>query len=235
MIAILLMILDHALLFFVPDGVWPGVIRLTLTRCAEPLFVFVFAYLTIYLRRPMKWSRWGQVAVVSVMTSTILSSFLGYAVADVLVSIAVVAPFLPLLLKLPGPIATAFLYATAVLAVLPIEFAGIAFDYSPLLIAHQVLLTRLHCEAGFASAAKHGGLSLALSVLATGVASSLGVSRSPGVFVFLFGHPLAALIIRVVQNRSEHRSTPLGRFAKRPLTVYATHLLGFTLVAAALR
>ena len=60
LVAILMMILDHALFFFSSDEAWAATIRLTLTRCAEPLFVFVFTYLTIYLEHSMRLTRWFQ-------------------------------------------------------------------------------------------------------------------------------------------------------------------------------
>jgi hypothetical protein len=225
LIAILVMILDHALLFLAPEGAWPGVIRLTITRCAEPLFVFVLAYLTIYLRRPMKVSRWCKVAVASVITSTTLTHVLGYAVADILVSIAVVVPALPLILRLPRRVCVVVLHASAILAALPITVVGISFDYSPLLIVHQVVLTRLHSEGGLKLAGKHGLVSLGLLVTAS-VLVSLVATPSASVFVVFFGHPIAALIISLVQRQENYQSTPLTRIARRPLTVYTWHLVG---------
>ena len=79
LLAILVMVLDHTLLFFGQEIPGANVVRLTLTRCAEPLFVVVLTFLTIYLGRPMKASRWLQIALVSVATSAILSHHLGYA------------------------------------------------------------------------------------------------------------------------------------------------------------
>ena len=58
LIAIFMMILDHALFFFASEEVWAATIRMTLTRCAEPLFVFVFTYLAIYLGHSMRPKRW---------------------------------------------------------------------------------------------------------------------------------------------------------------------------------
>ena len=57
-VAIAMMVLDHALFFFVPGETWAAAIRMTLTRCAQPLFIFVLAYLTIYLNHPMRPRRW---------------------------------------------------------------------------------------------------------------------------------------------------------------------------------
>ncbi|MEZ5326989.1 MAG: hypothetical protein R3F19_18215 [Verrucomicrobiales bacterium] len=119
LIAILMMILDHALFFFASEEVWAATIRMTLTRCAEPLFVFVFTYLAIYLGHSMRPKRWFRVAMVSVSTSWALSQFLGNPIADILASIAVVALLLPLLLKMRRSLSLTILYVTAALAVLP--------------------------------------------------------------------------------------------------------------------
>ena len=230
LIAILVMVFDHALLFLSPDSALQGVIRLTLTRCAEPLFVFVFAYLTIYLKRSMKVSRWVQIVIVSAITSTALSRFLGYAVADVLVSIAIVAPVLPWIFSLPRRAGLVVLYASAALAAVPLGVGGVAFDYSPLLILHQVILTQIHADRGLRSAAKHGLFCLALLMVATGVVS-LGATPSASIMVVLVGHPVAALVIALVQGKPTSWSTPLTRIAKRPLTLYVLHLLGFAMLA----
>ena len=230
-VAIAMMILDHALLFFASGEVWAATIRLTLTRCAEPLFLFVFTYLTIYLSRPMRPVRWLQVALVSVFTSWVLSRFLGYPVADILASIAVVAPLLPLLLTIPRGWWVGGLYAATALAIFPVGAAGVVFDYSPALIVYQVLLVRLYCEEGHRGVARHGTLSASLLVMATAIFGPLGVTPSPSAFVVLFGHPLAAIAIKVFVNRDAHYSTPLKRLASKPLTVYATHLLVFAALA----
>ena len=230
LIAIVVMVVDHALLFFARDGSWPGVVRLTLTRCAEPLFVFVIAYLALYLKRSIRVSRWIQIVVVSTITSTALSRCLGYAVADVLASIAIVAPLLPWIFSLHRRAGLVLLYSSAALAALPLGLGGLVFDYSPFLILHQVILTQIHTERGLRSAALHGLVSLAILIIATGVVS-LGVPPSASIVVTLLGHPIAALIIAIVQGKPTHWSTPLSRVAKRPLTLYALHLLGFAALA----
>lgn len=234
-VAIAMMILDHALLFLVPDKVWSGAIRLTLTRCAEPLFVFVFTYLMIYLRRSMKLSRWCEVVAISVITSSVLSHSLGYPLLDVLASIAVAAPVLPLLLRLPPVMSVLALHLSATLSVLPVQIAGIAFDYSPALIIHQMLLTRLHSETGLGVAVRQGAISICLLALATVASASVGLSPSTSIFVVLFGHPVAALVIRRFQWQSECASTPWSRLSKRPLTLYAVHLLVLAMVSTVLR
>jgi hypothetical protein len=74
-VTIVLVILDHGLCFF-PKQTWAGTGRMTLTRYAEPLFIFVFAHLTIKLRRPMRPKRWSQTGVLS-MFSLVGVQFVG--------------------------------------------------------------------------------------------------------------------------------------------------------------
>ena len=229
--AIAVMILDHALLFFASQQTWAAVIRLTVTRCAEPLFLFVFSYLISHLGRAMRPQRWLQLICVSMVTSWALSNFLGSAIADVLASIAVVAPLLPLLLKIPRTLCLWGIYFTAALAALPVSFCGVVFDYSPLLIAYQVLLVRLHCEGEVSCVLKHGSLSGLLLVASAAAMASFGAPLSTEVFVVLFGHPLAAVVIRLFSSREDYYSTPLTRVASKPLTIYASHVLLFALVA----
>ena len=73
LIAILLMVIDHALLFLSPSGVWPGVIRLTLTRCAEPLFVFVLKKTIFFKSEPVEAARKVVPFMIGIMTSEIIN------------------------------------------------------------------------------------------------------------------------------------------------------------------
>jgi len=224
LLAILVMVLDHTLLFFGQDFPGSGIIRLTLTRCAEPLFVFVLTYLAIYLRRPIRPFRWCQITVVSIGTSVALSNHLGYAVADVLVSIALAAVALPTLLKLSQKEVVMLLYISGALACMPLQVAGIGFDYSPILLINQILLTITLSRRGMTNAAVHGalsGLTLLLTSLALG---RLGVAVNASMIVVMFGHPLAALVVHAMRHQELHCSTPLTRLAQRPLTLYATHV-----------
>ena len=190
----------------------------------------VFAYLTIYLKRSVRVSRWLQIVMVSTVTSMILSRHLGYAVADILVSISVVVPVLGWVFALRRRSLFVLLYVSGGLAAVPISAVGIIFDYSPFLILNQVVLTQIHAEDGIRSAVKHGLCSAAVLMVATGLVS-LATTPTASFLVVMFGHPIAALLIAMIQGRSVHQSTPLTRLAKRPLTLYALHLLGFAALA----
>ena len=164
-------------------------------------------------------------------TSWTLSQFLGSPTADILASIAVVALLLPLLLKITRVWCMVALYGTAALAALPISIASVAFDYSPVLIVYQVLLVRLHCEDGHACFVRHGAFSAVFLVAATTWCAAFGITPSTSVFAVLFGHPLAAVLIKAFMDKEVHHSTTLTKIASKPLTVYAIHLLVFALLA----
>lgn len=227
-IAIMLMVVDHSLLVFLPDSSVTLIIRTTLTRCAEPLFIFVLASLTIALGRRMKLERWIQIAIVSATTSAILSHELGYAMADILVSIALVSPFTLMLVRLP----TIWLYFSSVLAVIPISIQGVTVDYSPALIVHQVLLTKVVHERD-GQLLGPLGISALVALLAGGVFLQLGVGVSPALLVILIGHPLAVFVVwqvSAVRSTTSRTAVQLGR---RPLTIYATHIALLAIAHAA--
>lgn len=233
LLAILVMVLDHTLLFFGQDIPGANVIRLTVTRCAEPLFVVILTFLTIYLGRPMKASRWCQIAIVSLGTSAAMSQYLGYPVADILVSIAIASLALPSLLQLSQKWCFTLIYGTATLASVPITVASIGFDYSPILLVYQILLTLLLSREGMRTAVIHGTLSGILLLLVSAGFSRLGIAVNISFLVVLFGHPIAAMILHAIRRQELHCSTPLTRMASRPLTLYAAHLCVFIWIASA--
>ena len=223
------MIVDHSLLILLPTSPVTLIVRTTLTRCAEPLFIFVLATLAIALKRSTRFGRWFQIVLLSVGTSIILSCHLGYAMMDVLVSIALVSPFTLLLIRLP----TVFLYVSAGLAMVPISFQGIAMDYSPALLIHQVLLTKVaHQKGGHVLGPL--GISCLVALLTAGALSHWGVGLSPTLLVILIGHPLAILVIGLVHVSKRTPDMIVVRLGQQPLTIYAAHLALLTVAHAAL-
>ena len=235
LLAILVMVLDHTLLFFGQDIPGASTVRLTLTRCAEPLFVIVLTFLTIYLGRPMKVSRWSQIAAVSLATSAVLSNHLGHPIADILASIALASLVLPSLIQLSQRWIITLIYGTATVACVPVTVAGVAFDYSPMLLVYQIVLTVLLSREGMRMAVTHGAISGFLLVFISVALSRLGVAVNASFIVVLFGHPIAAVILHAIRRQELHCSTPLTRLARRPLTLYAVHLCVFAWIANALR
>ena len=205
--------------------------RLTLTRCAEPLFVLVLTFITIYLGRAMRPFRWLQIVAVSIVTSAALSHHLGNPIADILTSIALAALVLPMLVKLCDSIALWVIYLSSGLACLPVEVAGVGFDYSPVLLVYQIMLAVLLARHGMARALGHGVVSGLIVVASSFGFSRLGVEVNTSLIVVIFGHPLAAIIVHALRRQEECYSTPLTRLAQRPLTLYAAHMCLFAWVA----
>ena len=219
-IAITLMIVDHVLLIFLPDNSGTSILRATLTRSAEPLFIFVLATLTISRNQRMKLGRWFQIAMVSAITSAILSHELGYAMADILVSIALVSPFIPALIRLPR----IWLYVSASLAIIPISFHRVAMDYSPALLIHQVLLTKVAFER---DGRMLGPLCLSalVALMTGGVLVHWGVGISLVLLVIVIGHPLAALVVWTIATVNTESERAAIRWTRHSLAIYAVHLV----------
>ena len=219
-VAIILMIVDHALLIFLPDNSGTSILRATLTRSAEPLFIFVLATLTISRNRRMKLGRWFEIAMVSAITSAILSHELGYAMVDILVSIALVSPFIPALIRLPR----IWLYVSASLAIIPISFHGVAMDYSPALLIHQVLLTKVAYERG-GHLLGPISISTVIALLSGVVFIVSGAGVSSAWLVILIGHPLAILVIWTIATVNTESERAAIRWTRHSLAIYAVHLV----------
>ncbi|MFT5471180.1 MAG: hypothetical protein ACI8UO_006313 [Verrucomicrobiales bacterium] len=230
-VAIALMIVDHGCLFFAPTNTIAEVLRCTLTRCAEPLFVFVLTSAAVFLRRALRPSRLLQIFGLSLATSWLFSVHLGYAVADVLVSLSVVIVALPLLTKMCDHLLIGVLYVTAALCVVPVSLGSVAFDYSPMLLVYQVLLTRLLLEKSGRVAGRHGVLSGCVVLLAAWWVYRSGGEITGSTYTICFGHPLAALVIFSIRGADDHRATLATFVARYPLTIYACHLAVFATLA----
>ena len=225
-IAIAVMVVDHALLFFFPDDSSAGLIRCTLTRCAEPLFVFVLTSVAMHKGRRVRRSRWIQIVMVSWATSAVISLRLGYVVADVLASIALAAPLLPAILTFPKRLCLVAVYVAAVLAVTPAALCGVAFDYSPALVIYQMLLTRLvHGKGAATHAVASGGVAVGTAL----ALMEFGLPLPPAILVILMGHPLAAGMILLIRAGSSRRGRSTPGWAAHPLKIYAIHLAAFAL------
>ncbi|MCB1100263.1 MAG: hypothetical protein KDN22_32155 [Verrucomicrobiae bacterium] len=226
LVAIVIMVVDHSLLFLTNNSVLSGVARATLTRCAEPLFVFVFASLAIRSGQPVRLRRWLQIAVVSAATSVILSTTLDRAMMDILVSIALVAPLVPFVSRLPPPLVLVCTYVTAVLAVIPLTVFGVEFNYNPILILYQAMLVRLgDVNRGLNNPKLHIIVSSILVIVIAVFLKRRGIDATTTVLIVGFGHPLAYAVIRVVSDRRLRLPNGAVPLARHPLAVYASHLI----------
>lgn len=225
-VAIVLMVIDHSLVFLAPESPAATLLRTTVTRCAEPLFVFVMAWLIFERRQGIKWKRWLQIVALSGITSAILSVKLGYAVADVLVSIAIVSPCLHWWSRMPHRGTLTLTYLSAALAVIPLQFGSVAFDYSPFLLLYQVgvaswLRSQQH---------EHFVASTVVVMIAAAIGSALGWATLPALLIVLLGHPVAIAVL-LLGRKCRWEIPPIAlTLARWPLTTYAGHLFILTLL-----
>ncbi len=211
--AILLMIIDH-LLLFLGEG---ALVRITLTRAAEPLFVFVMAEICLRKGSGIRWGRWIQLVTVGIGTSCLLTKKLGYPLADILISLALVGPFLGVMARANQTLLLILMYWSAGLGMIPITVGGLAWDYSPFLVFYQMLLVWLfhyrHARAWLHATAS--------TLVATTAAYLFG--QPVTLLIVLMGHPLA-LGIGMVMRHLPFPSCFLS-WARWPLTTYAVHLV----------
>lgn len=231
LIAILVMVVDHSLLFLAEGHVLSVLVRTTFTRCAEPLFVYVFATLAGSNRRPMRMKRWLQIAAVSVVTSMLLTRQVGYAMIDILGSLAVVAPLVVMTARLHRRYLLVCMYVLAVLAPFPVTCGGVRFDYSPALVGYQFLLVRLMYDSANRNSVFHGVMSGFVVFLLGTTLKPFHVDALPAIMVVVIGHPLAWIFVRwakLGQLKVPKKALTISRW---PLTVYALHLIALAFLS----
>ncbi len=228
LIAIALMTIDHGLFFFADESIVGSVVRLTLTRAAEPLFVFVLASLALKTNRSIRPLRLLQIASVGIGTSWILSEHASRITVDILGSMVLVILLRPVIRSMSERTGLLALYLTAITSGVPLGMAEVFFDYSPVLVLHQVLLVRLK---DVHRAKTHFVVGTVLLLVSALCASQLGFDSVPIISIVLFGHSLALLIISLVWKRTMVIPTMLMVLSRWPLTVYAGHLAVFAMVS----
>ena len=219
------MMLDHGLLFLGEDCIATGLVRATLTRCAEPLFVFVFATLATRHKRRVRLMRWLQLLGLSVLTSILISRQVGYAMVDILASLAVATPAVKFVVTANRCRLLFATYTLAVLAAFPVTLGGVAFDYSPFFMVHQVLLVRITKAMTIKAGTAHGVASGVVVIATALLLTRLQMDTLPMVLVVAFGHPLAFAVIHFVKAGRFTVPEKVLRIARRPLTVYGSHLV----------
>ncbi len=225
-VAIVLMVIDHSLVFLAPESQTATLVRTTVTRCAEPLFVFVMAWLVFERRQGVRWKRWLQIVALSGITSALLSMKLGYAMADVLVSIAIVSPCLPWWSRMSHRVTLTLTYLSAALAVIPLEFGVVVFDYSPFLVLYQVGVASWLRSQQFASIVA----STVVVMIAASCGSALGWATLPTLLIVLLGQPVAIAVLLLGRKRRWEIPPIALTLARWPLTTYAGHLFILTLL-----
>ncbi len=219
------MMLDHGLLFLGEGCLATSLLRATLTRCAEPLFVFVFATLAMRHKRRVRLMRWPQLLGLSVLTSILISRQVGYAMVDILASLAVATPAVKFVVTANRRRLLFATYALAVLAAFPVTLGGIVFDYSPFLVAYQVLLVRITKATRIKAGTAHGVASGVVVIVTALLLTQLQIDALSTVLVVAFGHPLAVTVIRLVKAGRFAVPEKVLSIARWPLTMYGSHLV----------
>ena len=231
-VAGMLMILDHGLLYFGLADSWP---RYTITRCVEPLYVFAFGYL-IALRPRFSRKRWSQIVLAATLETALHSFRVGYLYFGILANLVVVIPFAPWLAKQSSQNLARMVIATAILSVLPLRGGGVVIDYGPPLLIGQVAFaawvargSRRCLRLLFWSWIASLGAAVGLLLLTSHVGPTFWTSTA--------GHPIAAVVIWALRSRqlSKRVRRSLHWLAKSPLTFYIGHLLVLHSVARILR
>lgn len=220
-IAGILMILDHALLFFGHEGSW---IRYTITRCAEPLYVFCFAYLVSVKGRGLSPKRWRQLAMAAVIETAIHSHREGILYLGILANLTCFGWLVGALRRMSALWLTALTGATSALAVISLNGPFHYIDYGPFLIASQFGLAVLAARKANSVAITLAASWLA-ALIASGVVLRIEWQPASSIWTILVGHLIAASILGCSSRMRIRwhllRSTIVGN----PLKFYLGHLL----------
>ena len=221
-IAGLLMVLDHSLLYFEQETSWP---RQSVTRAVEPLYVFAFAYLLSSKRpRSLLLNRWWQLALAAFAETLLFSTREDQLHFGILASLAIVWPFAHWFARVSNSWLVCFTLVLGTLTLFPPSFQHVTIDYDPWLVLLQVSLAiafqRKLPRINFIV------IGIWLSHIAIlGILASHGVTTHANVWTILVGHPLAVLLLIATACQSSWRwPQRLRLIVTYPLTFYLGHL-----------
>jgi hypothetical protein len=220
-IAGVLMILDHGLLYFGQETSW---IRYSITRCVEPLYVFCFAYLQSDSRRGLSPKRWRQLAMAAVIETAIHSHREGVLYFGILANLTSFGWLVGILRRMSTPWLIAVAVITSVAAVIPMHGSTFYVDYGPSLLASQFSFAIL--------ASRQSGLlaitlatSWCAALVTCGVVVGIGYPLSSTVWTVVVGHPIAAAsILGCSKHLRAHLGSLGSAIVSHPLKFYIGHL-----------
>ncbi len=219
-IAGILMILDHALLYFGHEGSWP---RYTITRSVEPLYVFCFAYLLSVKGRSLSPKRWKQLAIAAIIETAIHSHREGLLYFGILANLTCFGWLVGMLRRLTNPWLVSLAVTASALAIIPMSGNAFYIDYGPFLLISQFSVAIL--------AARHTNslaITLAASwpttLLAVGLLVTADIQPTPVIWTILIGHPLAASILGCSQRWNMASRHLRSVIVSHPLKFYVGHL-----------
>lgn len=219
-IAGLLMILDHALLYFGYEG---SCLRYTITRCVEPLYVFCFAYLLSVKGRNLSPKRWKQLAIAAIIETAIHSHRAGILYFGILANLTCFGWLVEALRRMSNPSLVILAVMSSALAIIPLSGEAFYIDYGPSLLVSQfsfaILAPRLTNSLAITLAT-----SWFATLLACGCLVMADVQPSPTIWTILIGHPLAASILRCSARLPVDRFHRESVILLHPLSFYVGHL-----------
>ena len=231
LIAALLMVADHTLYYFGGVDVWSAVIRMTLTRAAQPLYAFCFCYLLLRNGDQISWKRYGQIALASICVSGLYSAKCGSIRLDMLATILAVAPCLPWLFQRSLLVRRSIFPVCCCLGCFEEPSRWWNWDYSPLLLLAQAIISLEYVRRGVRPATTMIVAGFLVALGSCTLAGLFEIEVSANALVLIAGHPLAAAMIagtRWSKCGVSGRQIPI----RSPLTFYAGHLVVLHVLSA---
>ncbi|NCF88276.1 MAG: hypothetical protein GWQ08_22610 [Verrucomicrobiaceae bacterium] len=228
-IAGVLMVLDHALLYFGQESSW---MRYTITRCVEPLYVFCFAYLLSVKGRGLSPRRWIQLAIAALIEAVIHSHREGILYFGILANLVCFGWLRTQLRRLTTTILIGLCAITSALAILPPGGVGFYIDYGPFLVTSQFCLaiTMMRSAQAVGVALLVGWLGTVVGLVA--IVSVIGQVGS-NVWTLLIGQPMAALILCGSQREQHSVGWTRDLIVSHPFKFYLGHLMLLQLIDVA--
>jgi hypothetical protein len=194
-VAGLLMLLDHTLLYSGLADSWP---RYTITRCVEPLYVFAFGYRVSINPRSFSLHRWLQVVIAATLESAIHSHRESELCFGILTNLVVVMPFAPWIVRLSSSRLRMMAIAGFGLSALPVDLPGVHLDYGLLVIAQVAV-------AGLAARRWNQAISTvfigwSVSFVAAAIVVTAFKAPCENFWTLIVGHPLALTALYLVRR-----------------------------------
>jgi len=232
-VAGLLMLLDHILLYSGSADSWP---RYTITRCVEPLYVFAFGYLVSVSPRSFSLRRWLQVVIAATLESAIHSHREGELYFGILANLVIVIPLASWIVRLPSRWLRVLVIAGFGLSALPVDLPGVHLDYGlPLVIAQAAI-------AGLARGQWNRAISTVVigwsaSFVAAAIVITAFAAPCENFWTLIVGHPLALTALYLVRRFScwKLQCYCIRLIALKPLRFYIGHLAVLHILGMATR
>ena len=224
-VAGLLMLLDHILLYSGSADSWP---RYTITRCVEPLYVFAFGYLVSVNPRSFSLHRWLQVVIAAILEFAIHSHREGELYLGILANMVVVIPLAPWIVGLPSPWLRVLAIAGFGLAALPMDLPGVHLDYGLPLVIAQVAWASL-AAGNWNRAISTVVIGWSVSFVAAAIVITAFTASCENFWTLIVGHPFALTAICLVRRFPSfpcwiHRWHCIRLITRAPLRFYTGHL-----------